>query len=119
MRFASAHLIERAVENQPIETWRGYPVLDQTRTYVGGVSERIPIPVPIPNELKDLPAICCSDPDCREIAPFTARQWEEDSSEAQLAVGWQLRLIVTNLIADQGPAQEVRWDFYCPKHSSD
>jgi hypothetical protein len=93
--------------------------LVRVATYVRRMKDKPLYPVPAPDHLKDLNCIGCSDPACPEIAPFTIHEWEQDGSAAQLAAGWQLRLIFTQVISDEGPAQSCRFDFYCPAHSGE
>jgi hypothetical protein len=81
------------------------------------MNHKPPLQIPAPDAVKNMRCLSCSA--CQEIAPFTIHEFEHDASAAQLATGWQLRMLVTQVISDEGPSQALRWDFYCPLHAGE
>lgn len=55
---------------------------------------------------------------CGGVAPFTLQEFEDAPAHPELAAaqnGWQLRLLATNVVHDNGaPGRGWRWDLFCP-----
>lgn len=65
------------------------------------------ITLPILDFAKDSRVGCSA---CGQTAPFTLRRFESGPT----VVGWQLRLIGTEVMIEEGMARSWRWDLFCP-----
>lgn len=72
--------------------------------------------LPVDEWMLDAPVACSA---CSSRAPFTLRQYQDapecpDPEETRVLLGWQLRLIATEVLYRGEQARGWRWDLFCP-----